>query len=79
MPVKKDEPALAEGVRQKRRRTLPVLHLSGVVGARIADLQPYDDENHPLRLLAEHTNLSKHRRLDGTNARAADFKRMGQN
>lgn len=61
MPVKTDEPALAEWAGQKRRKTLPVLHLSGALGGRIADLQPYDDDSHPLRVLAEHTNLSKHR------------------
>jgi hypothetical protein len=61
MPVKTDEPALAEWARHKRRKTLPVLHLSGELGGRIAELQPYDDDSHPLRLMAEHTNLSKHR------------------
>ena len=64
MPVKKDEQALTEWFKHKRRRTLPVLQSSGVLGVRIGALQPYEsvgEQSHPLKVLAEHTNLSKHR------------------
>ncbi|BCW36049.1 hypothetical protein StoSoilA2_21050 [Arthrobacter sp. StoSoilA2] len=61
LPVAKDEQALREWARHRRRRSLPVLHLDGVLGRRIEELQAYGDTSHPLRVLAEHTNLSKHR------------------
>jgi hypothetical protein len=64
LPVAKDHKALSEWFKHKRRRTLPVLQSSGVLGGRIAALQPYesdDEQSHPLKVLAEHTNHSKHR------------------
>lgn len=61
MPVKEENGSLTDWFKHGRRRTIPVLHASGVLGKRIADLQPYDDPDHALRVLAEHTNLSKHR------------------
>lgn len=66
MPVLKGEAALAGWFNHGRRRSLPVLHADGVLGKRIAELQPPfgsdQDAGHPLRVLAEHSNLSKHRR-----------------
>lgn len=66
MPVPKSHPGLSEWFRHKRRRSLPVLHADGVLGQRIASLQPpfgtEEDQIHPLRVLAEHSNLSKHRK-----------------
>lgn len=61
LPVPKDEDALADWYKHRRRRTLPVLHANGVLGQRIKQLQPFQENSHPLRLLAEYTNLSKHR------------------
>lgn len=64
MPVTKDHKALGDWFKHRRRRTLSVLHSSGVLGGRIAALQPHevdDEQSHMLRVLAEHTNLSKHR------------------
>lgn len=64
MPVTKDPKALTEWFKHKRRRTLPVLQSAGVLGGRIAALQPHeapDEQSHLLKVLAEHTNLSKHR------------------
>lgn len=64
MPVAKDHKALSEWFKHRRRRALPVLQASGVLGDRIAALQPYmatDAQSHPLKVLAEHTNHSKHR------------------
>lgn len=64
MPVTKEPKALADWFRHRRRRTLPVIQSSGVLGGRIAVLQPHeaaDEQSHLLKVLAEHTNLSKHR------------------
>lgn len=61
LPVDKDEPALAQWAKQRRRKTVPVLHPDEVLGGRIRRLQPDGDDSHPLKVLAEHTNLSKHR------------------
>lgn len=64
MPVKMSPVALKDWFNHKRLRTLPVLQASGVLGRRIEVLQPYqgeDSQTHPLKVLAEHTNLSKHR------------------
>ncbi|MDN3271478.1 hypothetical protein [Streptomyces sp. MA15] len=47
-----------------RRRQLAPLAAGTVLAERIRALQPFqrrDVEDHPLRLLAEHTNLAKHR------------------
>lgn len=66
MPVPKNKQGLSSWLHHKRRGSLPVLHADGVLGQRIAQLQPpfetEADENHPLRVLAEHSNLSKHRK-----------------
>lgn len=64
MPAKRDNDNLLLWMRHKRRRTLTVLHEDSVLGKRIALLQPYhqvDQETHPLRILIEHSNFSKHR------------------
>ncbi|MEU1258775.1 hypothetical protein ABZ445_36360 [Streptomyces chartreusis] len=47
-----------------RRSRLPPLSAGAVLAERIRTLQPFqrrDIDDHPLRLLAEHTNLAKHR------------------
>jgi hypothetical protein len=65
MPVPKNEAGLATWFSNGRRKTLPVLQADGVLGKRIAELQPFGsgkDSIHPLRLLAEHSNLAKHRK-----------------
>lgn len=66
MPIPKGQADLAEWFKHKRRRTLTVLHADGTLGKRIAELQPPfgtdQDASHPLRVLAEHSNLSKHRK-----------------
>lgn len=64
MPVKVDRHGLSEWHRHKRRRTLPSLHADGKIGIRIGQLQPSEAAHpqvHPLKLLAEHTNMAKHR------------------
>lgn len=64
MPVAKDPKALVDWFKHRRRRTLPVLQESGVLGGRVAALQPHeaaDEQSHPLKVLAEYTNHSKHR------------------
>lgn len=64
MPIKVDRSGLAEWHLHKRRRTLPTLHADGKLGRRIRQLQPSeaaDPQVHPLKLLAEHSNLAKHR------------------
>lgn len=64
MPVTKDEKSLSEWFKHRRRRTLPVLQSSGVLGGRIGPLQPWkatDEQSHPLKVLAEYANHSKHR------------------
>lgn len=48
----------------RRRPELGPLRTGSVLAGRIRDLQPYhrrDIDQHPLRVLAEHTNLAKHR------------------
>ena len=61
IPVAKDEASLLKWFTEGQRKNLQMLGESGVLGDRIAKLQAYDDVNHPLWLLAEHTNLAKHR------------------
>lgn len=65
MPAKVDNDKLLEWMRDKRRKTLTVLHEDSVIGRRIEFLQPYhhdDKRTHPLRVLSEHSNFSKHRK-----------------
>jgi hypothetical protein len=53
-----------EWLRQRRRPDLPPLWDGSSLVTRLRDLQPYhrrDADDHPLRVLAEHTNLAKHR------------------
>lgn len=64
MPVKTTPEALKVWFNHKRLRTLPELQAAGILGKRVEALQPFnadDDQAHPLKVLAEHTNLSKHR------------------
>ncbi|RJT97040.1 hypothetical protein D6T65_15130 [Arthrobacter frigidicola] len=65
MPIKTDAAGLKDWFQHRRRRSLPVLHSDGSLGQRIEALQPYhqapDHQVHPLKLLAEYSNLSKHR------------------
>ncbi|MGX5716794.1 hypothetical protein [Arthrobacter sp. MAHUQ-56] len=64
MPVARDPKALADWFKHRRRRTLPELQESGVLGRRVVALQPHeaaDEQSHPLKVLAEYTNHSKHR------------------
>jgi len=66
MPIPKGSAELARWFKDKRRGTLTVLHADGTLGKRIAELQPPfgtdEDAVHPLRVLTEHSNLSKHRK-----------------
>ncbi|MGI5238706.1 hypothetical protein [Dactylosporangium sp. CA-139066] len=72
MPATTSNDGFSDWLRQRRRLDLlPLLDGSPLV-ARLRDLQPFnrrDADNHPLRVLAEHTNLAKHR----TPAVAATF------
>lgn len=64
MPVKTTPEALRLWFKHKRLRTIPVLQPASILGTRVEALQPFnadDDQAHPLKVLAEHTNLSKHR------------------
>lgn len=64
MPVYDEREKFTTWLRDKRRASVAPLHEGSELSARIAELQPYeqnDYQQHPLRLLAEHTNLAKHR------------------
>ncbi|MDV6289331.1 hypothetical protein [Streptomyces rochei] len=64
MPAAPDAGALTKWFRDGRRRRLPPLHVGTPLAQRIERLQPFqrrDSNEHPLRLLAAHTNLAKHR------------------
>ncbi|WP_107475651.1 hypothetical protein, partial [Streptomyces sp. Sge12] len=64
MPACPDQARFEEWLAHGRRRKLPPLAAGGVLAERIRTLQPFqrrDVDDHPLRLLAEHTNLAKHR------------------
>jgi hypothetical protein len=58
------EPAFDKWLKDRKRPDLPPLRIGEPLAARIRRLQPFnraDPEDHPLRLLAVHTNLAKHR------------------
>ncbi|WP_086825923.1 hypothetical protein [Allokutzneria sp. NRRL B-24872] len=64
MPAATSEAKFVEWLRQRRRRDLLPLHDGEPLVRRLRHLQPYqrvDIDNHPMRVLAEHTNLAKHR------------------
>ena len=64
MPVMEDRATLAAWVSQTHLRTLPALQTSGPLRTRIESLQPFahaDQQRHPLKVLAEYNDLSKHR------------------
>lgn len=64
MPASASADAFAGWLKGRRRPDLPPLHQGTPLVGRIRDLQPYrymDVDNHPLRVLAAHTNLAKHR------------------
>jgi hypothetical protein len=64
MPASTSVDDFDDWLRSRRRRDLAPLQDGSVLVGRIRDLQPYqrrDVDNHPLRVLAEHTNLAKHR------------------
>ncbi|WP_412161706.1 hypothetical protein [Curtobacterium flaccumfaciens] len=58
--------------REKRRRELPGLGLDGEISVKLRALQPFawvGDDPSPLRLLADHSNVSKHRQPAMVSAR----------
>ncbi|MCX5232972.1 hypothetical protein [Streptomyces sp. NBC_00233] len=64
MPACPDQTRFDTWLAHGRRRQLSPLTVGAVLAERIRTLQPFqrrDVDDHPLRLLAEHTNLAKHR------------------
>ncbi|MEV6644269.1 hypothetical protein [Amycolatopsis sp. NPDC051371] len=64
MPAAVSEAKFVEWLNNGRRRRLPPLHEGEPLVDRLRLLQPYQRtnvDNHPMRVLAEHTNLAKHR------------------
>ena len=64
MPATTTPEGFADWLKRSRRRELPPLREGSDLVKRISSLQPYhrkDADQHPLRVLAEHTNLAKHR------------------
>lgn len=64
MPASTSEAAFTDWLKSRRRADLSPLRDGTPLVRRLRDLQPYqrrDVEKHPLRVLAEHTNLAKHR------------------
>jgi hypothetical protein len=64
MPAATDAGTLAKWFRNRRRSQLPPLRAGSPLAQRVERLQPFqrpDVDEHPMRLLAEHTNLAKHR------------------
>jgi hypothetical protein len=64
MPVASTDDAFDNWLRQHKRSELGPLRSGSNLVSRMRSLQPLhrrDRENHPLRVLAEHTNLAKHR------------------
>jgi hypothetical protein len=66
MPAAMTYDNYSKWLNHRTRRTLAPLHSNAPLCERIRSLQPYqrrDADQHPMRVLAEHTNLTKHRRL----------------
>ena len=64
MPACASEADFSTWLRHGSRKGLAPLREGAPLVQRMRDLQPYhrrDHDNHPLRVLAEHTNLAKHR------------------
>ncbi|MFJ9810676.1 hypothetical protein ACIRTB_20855 [Streptomyces sp. NPDC101158] len=64
MPAFVEVSQLDKWLQDRRRRKLPPLRAGTPLVDRIKRLQPFqrkDSADHPMRLLAEHTNLAKHR------------------
>lgn len=64
MPTTTTSDAFAEWLSRSKRKDLPPLREGSDLVKRMRSLQPYhrkDADQHPLRVLAEHTNLAKHR------------------
>jgi hypothetical protein len=64
MPAAVSETVFTKWLNHGRRRGLPPLREGGPLVRRLRLLQPFqrtDVDNHPMRVLAEHTNLAKHR------------------
>lgn len=64
MPASLIEDDFKKWLAGRRRPELKPLRAGSVLAGRIRDLQPYHRrhvDEHPLRVLAEHTNLAKHR------------------
>lgn len=64
MPARTSETSFSGWVNDRRRGGIAPLQEGSALVQRMRDLQPYrsdDPDNHPLRILAEHTNLAKHR------------------
>jgi hypothetical protein len=64
MPACTTEKDLEDWLKKRARRELAPLRDGAPLVTRIRDLQPYhrrDFDQHPLRILAEHTNHAKHR------------------
>ncbi|GAA5120942.1 hypothetical protein [Haloechinothrix salitolerans] len=64
MPAVVSEKKFVEWLNHRRRRDIPPLRDGEPLVRRLRLLQPYqrtDVDNHPMRVLAEHTNLAKHR------------------
>ncbi len=64
MPATTTAKAFTEWLNAKKRRQLPPLRDGSELVRRMRALQPYrrrDTDEHPMRVLAHHTNLAKHR------------------
>lgn len=65
MPVTDTSPNFDKWLNHKWRRDLPLLGSDGVLTQKLRALQPFDwtgDGTSPLRLLADYTNATKHRK-----------------
>lgn len=65
MPAHDEEPDFDTWLKQRKRPAIAPLAKGSPLERRIRDLQPFhrhdQSAEHPLRVLAEHTNLAKHR------------------